>query len=46
MPLEERQARWRRLLARVKEGDVTQWRQRFVEALKQAPVPVLEDERL
>ena len=46
MPLEERQARWRRLLARVKEGDVVQWRQRSVEALKQAPVPALEDERL
>ena len=46
IPLEDRQARWRRLLARVKEGDVVQWRQRFVEALKQAPVPALEDERL
>ena len=33
MPLDERQARWRRLLAEVKKGDIVRWRQRYVDAL-------------
>jgi trehalose 6-phosphate synthase len=39
MPLEERQERWRRLLKQVKEHDINNWRQNFVEALQQAQEP-------
>ena len=46
MPLDERQDRWRRLLAQVKQRDVVQWRQKFVEALEQAPAPALEPEHI
>jgi len=35
MPLDERQDRWRRLLAQVKEHDIVSWRQRFVAALSE-----------
>jgi trehalose 6-phosphate synthase len=42
MPLEERQDRWRRLLAQVKEHDVVRWRRRFVETLAKMPSPALE----
>ena len=35
MPLDERQDRWRRLLAQIKERDIVYWRQRFVDALAQ-----------
>jgi trehalose 6-phosphate synthase len=38
MPLDERQDRWRRLLAQVKEHDIIRWRTEFVRALA-APVP-------
>jgi trehalose 6-phosphate synthase len=37
MPLDERQDRWRRLFAQVKERDIVHWRQAFVDALAQAP---------
>jgi len=33
MPLDERQERWRRLLAQVKEHDINRWRTDFVNAL-------------
>jgi trehalose 6-phosphate synthase len=33
MPLDERQDRWRRLLAQIREHDVVEWRQNFVDAL-------------
>jgi trehalose 6-phosphate synthase len=39
MPLDERQDRWRRLFAQIKERDIVYWRQRFVEALAQRPEP-------
>jgi trehalose 6-phosphate synthase len=39
MPLEERQERWRRLLKQVKEHDINNWRQNFVDALQQAQQP-------
>jgi trehalose 6-phosphate synthase len=39
MPLDERQDRWRRLLAQVKEHDVLHWQQSFVEALARQPAP-------
>jgi trehalose 6-phosphate synthase len=39
MPLDERQDRWRRLLAQVKEHDVLQWQQSFVQALARQPAP-------
>ena len=39
MPLDERQDRWRRLFAQIRERDVAYWRQRFVEALAQQPEP-------
>jgi trehalose 6-phosphate synthase len=42
MPLDERQDRWRRLLAQVKQQDVVKWRHRYVQALARAPA--LEDE--
>ena len=35
MPLDERQDRWRRLLAQVREHDIANWQATFVEALKQ-----------
>lgn len=35
MPLDERQDRWRRLLAQVRERDIVHWRRRFTEALAQ-----------
>ncbi len=44
MPLEERQDRWRRLFAQIKEHDVVRWRRRFVEALARTPAPALERE--
>jgi trehalose 6-phosphate synthase len=44
MPLDERQDRWRRLFAQIKEHDVVRWRRRFVDALARTPVPVLERE--
>ncbi len=44
MPLEERQDRWRRLFAQIKEHDVVRWRRRFVEALAKTPAPALESE--
>jgi trehalose 6-phosphate synthase len=46
LPLDERQDRWRQLRVRVNEGDIVQWRQRFVEALKRAPAPALEPEHI
>jgi trehalose 6-phosphate synthase len=46
MPLDERQARWRRLLAQLKKSDIVQWRQRFVDALERVPTPALEEEHL
>ncbi|MFT4266047.1 MAG: alpha,alpha-trehalose-phosphate synthase (UDP-forming) [Xenophilus sp.] len=39
MPLEERQARHRKLLARIREQDVHWWRRSFFEALDTAPSP-------
>jgi trehalose 6-phosphate synthase len=39
MPLDERQDRWRRLLTQVKEHDVLQWQQSFVQALARQPAP-------
>jgi trehalose 6-phosphate synthase len=39
MALDERQDRWRRLLAQVKEHDVLQWQQSFVQALARQPTP-------
>jgi trehalose 6-phosphate synthase len=39
MPLDERQDRWRRLFAQIKERDIVHWRQAFVDALAQAPEP-------
>jgi trehalose 6-phosphate synthase len=42
MPLEERQHRWRRLFAQIKEHDVVRWRRRFVEILAKMPSPALE----
>jgi trehalose 6-phosphate synthase len=39
MPLDERQDRWRGLLAQVDERDVVQWQRSFVEALARPPVP-------
>jgi trehalose 6-phosphate synthase len=39
MPLDERQDRWRRLLAQVKQRDVVYWRQSFVNALMQEIEP-------
>jgi trehalose 6-phosphate synthase len=44
MPLDERQDRWRRLFAQIKEHDVVHWRRRFVDALARTPLPVLERE--
>jgi trehalose 6-phosphate synthase len=38
MSLDERQDRWRRLLAQVRERDIVRWRQDFVAALQQ-PIP-------
>lgn len=35
MPLDERQDRWRRLLSRVRQHDIAEWRQSFVDALGQ-----------
>ncbi len=35
MPLDERQDRWRRLLAQIQERDIVHWRQNFVNALAQ-----------
>ena len=35
MPLDERQDRWRRLLAQIQERDIVYWRQQFVDALAQ-----------
>jgi trehalose 6-phosphate synthase len=35
MPLDERQDRWRRLLAEIREHDIVRWRQNFVDALAQ-----------
>jgi trehalose 6-phosphate synthase len=46
MPLDERQDRWRQLRARINDGDIVQWRQRFVDALKRAPAPALEPEHI
>ncbi len=34
MPLDERQDRWRRLNARIRENDIVNWRKRFVGALR------------
>jgi trehalose-6-phosphate synthase len=39
MQLDERQERWRRLLAQVKENDVLHWQQSFVEVLARDPAP-------
>ena len=39
MPLDERQERWRRLLAQIQERDIVYWRQRFVDALAQELEP-------
>ncbi len=39
MPLDERQDRWRRLFAQVKERDIVYWRKAFVAALAQEPEP-------
>jgi trehalose-6-phosphate synthase len=38
MSLDERQDRWRRLLAQVRKRDIVRWRQDFVAALQQ-PIP-------
>jgi trehalose 6-phosphate synthase len=43
MPLDERQDRWRRLLAQVKERDVVQWQQSFVRSLARQPAPAGAD---
>jgi trehalose 6-phosphate synthase len=40
MPLDERQDRWRRLLAQIQERDIVHWRKNFVDALAaQEPDP-------
>jgi len=40
MPLDERQDRWRRLLAQIQERDIVHWRKNFVDALAaQEPEP-------
>jgi len=39
MPLDERQDRWRRLIARVREHDIVRWRTDFVHALESIPHP-------
>jgi trehalose 6-phosphate synthase len=39
MPLDERQDRWRRLLAQVQQHDIVEWRQNFVTALRQELEP-------
>jgi trehalose 6-phosphate synthase len=39
MPLDERQERWRRLFAQVREHDVAHWRGNFVKALAEATPP-------
>jgi trehalose 6-phosphate synthase len=44
MPLEERQDRWRRLFAQIKEHDIVRWRRGFVETLAKTPAPALEVE--
>jgi trehalose 6-phosphate synthase len=43
MPLDERQDRWRRLLAEVKERDVVHWQQSFVKSLARQPAPAGAD---
>jgi trehalose 6-phosphate synthase len=39
MPLDERQERWRRLFAQVREHDVAHWRRNFVKALADTTPP-------
>jgi trehalose 6-phosphate synthase len=39
MPLDERQERWGRLLAQVRQHDVVEWRERFVDALAKGLEP-------
>jgi trehalose 6-phosphate synthase len=39
MPLDERQDRWRRLLAQIQKRDIVHWRQNFVNALAQELEP-------
>jgi trehalose 6-phosphate synthase len=39
MSLDERQDRWRRLFAQIKERDIVSWRQSFVDALATVPEP-------
>jgi trehalose 6-phosphate synthase len=39
MPLDERQDRWRRLFAQIRERDIVYWRRAFVDALAQEPEP-------
>jgi trehalose 6-phosphate synthase len=39
MPLDERQDRWRRLLAQLQQHDVMHWRRNFVDALAQELEP-------
>jgi trehalose 6-phosphate synthase len=39
MPLDERQDRWRRLIARVRDHDIVRWRTDFVHALESIPHP-------
>jgi trehalose 6-phosphate synthase len=44
MPHDERQDRWRRLLAQVQEHDVVEWRRNFVDALARETAPATADQ--
>lgn len=41
MPLDERVRRWRKLMEDVEQQDIVWWLERFTEALRQVPAPVL-----